>query len=268
MKFGVVESKDIPAARDLSFKITKFLQGKGREVVREKFGGCEAVLSLGGDGTLIHTACQNAEFAVPFFGINAGTLGFLTAAEADDWQEALEKIIKGDYFISERMTVEASLKQKTRNQKPETYRAVNEIVIKGMYRVVKLEILAANQKFLNITGDGVLISTPTGSTAYSLSAGGPIVDPQVDCLLLTPINAVGLPIPSVALSADDQIEIKILEGADVSLIVDGQEHIKITQNQNIKVRRGEYRIKLGYFGKPHFLKALNAKFGLGGRLIR
>lgn len=263
MKFGIVAS-DIAPAKDLSRKIAEFLEGKGHEVAGERFAGVDVVLTLGGDGTLIHAACSHIELAVPFFGINAGTLGFLTAVEADGWKEAVEKIEKGDYFVSERMTIEAQIKSRG----ADLFRAVNEIVIKGMYRVVDLEILVNNQRFLTITGDGVLISTPTGSTAYSLSAGGPIVDPEIDCLLVTPINAVGLPIPSVALSPDDQIEIKVLGGEDVSLVVDGQEHVKVLRGQGIKVLKGKYRLKFGYFDRHHFLKALNGKFGLSGRLAK
>ena len=131
--------------------------------------------------------------------------------------------------------------------------------------MVDLELNINGQKFLKIVGDGVIIATQTGSTAYSLSAGGPIVDSELDCLVVTPVNAHGLPIPTVVLSPDDQIEIKLVSGDDVSLIIDGQEHTKVTEGQSIKVYRGRYRVKFGYFDEHHFLKALNAKFGLSGR---
>lgn len=264
MKFGIVAAKDIKKAQELSKTIEKYLESRGHKVLRERLSGSGAVLTIGGDGTLIHAACEHVELNVPFFGINAGTLGFLTAVEASGWKEAIEKIIKGEYFVSERMIIEAQIQ--TRGA--DLYRAVNEIVVKGMYRVVDLAILVNDQKFLEITGDGVIVATPTGSTAYSLSAGGPLVDPEVDCLLVTPINAVGLPIPSVVLSADDVIEIDVTQGDDVSLIVDGQEHVKVQEGQRVKVIRGKFRVKFGYFDKQQFLKALNAKFGLGGRAIR
>ena len=263
MKFGIVAAKDIKKAQDLSKKIVRYLKDHNHEVLEKNLRGADVVLTLGGDGTLIHAACEHAKYNVPFIGINAGTLGFLTAAEVGEWKEVLEKILKGDYFVSERMTIEVQIGDRVKS--PE-FRALNEIVVKGMYRVVDLAILVNDQKFLNITGDGVLVSTPTGSTAYSLSSGGPIVDPEVDCLLVTPINAVGLPIPSVVLSADDVIEINVIEGDDVSLVVDGQEHTKIVAGQSVKVVKGKYRVKFGYFDRHHFLKALNAKFGLGTRV--
>ncbi len=268
MKFGVVYLKEKKEAAEIAGKIRDYLKIKGHKMVDDDFKDVDAVLVLGGDGTLIHSACEHIEQNAPFFGINVGTLGFLTAAEGRDWQEAVERIIKGDYVVSERMTLEASIEANSKSQTLNfKFRALNEVVIKGIYRVVDLEIGVSGQKFLDIVGDGVIVSTQTGSTAYSLSAGGPIVDPEVDCLLVTPVNAHGLPIPSVSLSPDDVVEVKIKSGDDVSLIIDGQEHIKIVKGQSVKVQRGQFRVKLGYFDKHQFLKALNAKFGLASRLV-
>lgn len=282
MKFGIVAAEDNRKAKELGQEIAKYLKGKNREVLEEKLHGAEVVLVLGGDGTLIHKACENVELNVPFVGINLGTLGFLTSAEPDDWKEAVEKLAKGEYFVSERMTLEARIV--TSYQRPETsgrkslktndrqlettFRALNEVVVKGIYRVVDLDILVNEQKFISISGDGVIVSTQTGSTAYSLSAGGPIVDPEVDCFLITPINAHGLPIPSIALSPEDMVDVVVTSGDDVSLVIDGQEHTKVGEGQRVRVSKGKYRVKFAYFDKHHFLKALNAKFGLASRLAK
>ncbi|HSX18943.1 MAG TPA: NAD(+)/NADH kinase [Candidatus Saccharimonadales bacterium] len=259
MKVKIVVGNNNKVAEDLASKIHNYLLSKKQEIV-EKVEDADMVITLGGDGTLIHTACEYAALDVPFVGINAGTLGFLTAEEGDDWQKAVDLLIAGKYTVSERMTVEASV------AKGDSFQAVNEVVVKGLYRVVKLEILVNGQKLLNTSGDGVIVATQTGSTAYSLSAGGPIVDPGLDCLLITPVNAHGLPIPSMVLSPNDEIDIKISSGENISLIIDGQEHTKVSQSQSVKVKRGKNKVKLVYFGEHHFLKALNAKFGLGGRL--
>lgn len=269
MKFGIVVARDNPKAKELASKIEKYLRSKGHEVLSEgRLEGSDLVLTLGGDGTLLHTACENIQLEVPFFGINLGKLGFLTATEADNWQEAIDKLIDGKYVISERITLEVVLEQGTRHQALGTrYRALNEVVVKGLYRVIDLEMGVNGQKFLEIVGDGVLVSTQTGSTAYSLSSGGPIVDPEVDCFLITPINPIGLPIPSVVLSPDDEVVIKVKKGTDVSLIIDGQAHIEVKENQEVKVERGKYRVKFGYLDKHHFLKALNSKFGLTIRSV-
>ena len=187
-------------------------------------------------------------------------MGFLTAAEGNNWQEAVQKLIEGKYFVSERITLEAKVG-------PKVFRAVNEVVVKGLYRVIDVEIKVGGVKLLKVLGDGVIISTQTGSTAYSLSAGGPIVDPALDCILITPINPIGLPIPSIVLSPNDQIEVTLNKGDDVSLVLDGQEHTKVSENQTIKVSKGKYKIKFAYFDRDHFIKSLNAKFGLSGRSI-
>lgn len=282
MKFGIAVGKDNQKAKDLSKRIESHLKEKDHTVLFDEFKGADFIVSLGGDGTLIHAACANLELGVPIVGINLGKLGFLTACESNEWQEAVQKLIEGKYFISERMTLEASVEKLDKahprgvlqvsprlhpaGEGSGSYRAVNEVVIKGLYRVVDLEVTVKNRKFLESSGDGVIIATQTGSTAYSLSAGGPIVDPELDCFVLTPVNAHGLPVPSVVLSPDDEVEIKVKEGENVSLIVDGQEHTKLEEGSVVKVNKGRHRVKLIYFEEHHIIRALNAKFGLGGRL--
>lgn len=267
MNFGFVVSEDNEKAKELFGEAKKYLEDGGHQVLGGDLSGSEVVVTLGGDGTLLHAVCEYVDFGVPFVGINLGTLGFLTVCEASDWQGAIDKIIDGTFFVSERMTLEAEVViGNTKHEIRKKFRAVNEVVIKGLYRVVKLGISVNNQKLLNASGDGVIVSTQTGSTAYSLSAGGPIVDPELDCILITPVNAHGLPVPSIVLSPKDEVAVEVLGGDDVYLVVDGQEHTKISQGMSVRVERGKYRVKLGYFDKHHFLKSLNAKFGLGSRL--
>ena len=269
MKFGIAVGKDNKKAQDLSSEIEGFLKENGHEVVFANFNGVDFIVALGGDGTLIHAACANVELNVPVVGINLGNLGFLTACEAHEWKEAIGNLLDRKYFVSERMTLDASIeKQETGNKQQETFRAVNEVVIKGMYRVVDLEVTVKNRKFLQASGDGVIIATQTGSTAYSLSAGGPIVDPDLDCFVLTPVNAHGLPVPSVVLAPGDEIEIKVKVGENVSLIIDGQEHSKVEEGAVVRVKRGKHRVRFVYFDEHHFIKALNAKFGLADRFTK
>jgi NAD+ kinase len=259
--FGELRTPGLKKARDLASEIEEFASKKGHEVLDEKsLAKADVIISLGGDGTLIHEACELVELGVPLVGVNTGNLGFLTAVEASDWRQAVEKLAKGEYFVSERITLDAKIE----NGK-DVFRAVNEVAIKSFYRVVDLEINVGSDRLLRLQGDGVIISTQTGSTAYSLSAGGPIVDPSLDCILITPINPIGLPIPSLVIAPENEIEIKVLKGDDVSLVLDGQEHTKVTAGQMINISRGKHRIKFAYFDKQHFLKSLNAKFGLSSR---
>ncbi|OGE09143.1 hypothetical protein A3A60_01165 [Candidatus Curtissbacteria bacterium RIFCSPLOWO2_01_FULL_42_26] len=261
MKFGIVFNSENKKAKDLAREIEGFILQKGHKALGEKsLVGADVIISLGGDGTLIHKSCEFASLGVPFVGINTGNLGFLTAVEAGDWREATLQLLRGEYFVSERITLAAKIAGR------EVFRAVNEVAIKGFYRVVDLEISVGEERLLRILGDGVIVSTQTGSTAYSLSAGGPIVDPSLDCLLLTPINPIGLPIPSLVISPDSEVNIKVIKGDDISLVLDGQEHTKLSKD-NVKISKGEYKIKFIYFEKNQFIKSLNAKFGLSNRLV-
>lgn len=260
MKIAVVFKEENKKAKDLYPKLTAYLKANKVEVLPTKeFKKADYFITLGGDGTLIHTACQYANLSVPFVGINTGSLGFLTAAEADEWKVVVDKMIANKVLISERITLEASVGK-------DAFRAVNEAAVKGFLRVIELEIGINGERLLKISGDGVIISTQTGSTAYSLSSGGPIVDPDLDCLLITPINPIGLPIPSVVISPNDEVLVKLVKGDDVSLIVDGQEHTKLKEGEIVKLTKGEFNVKFGYFDKQQFIKSLNAKFGLASRL--
>ena len=261
MKFGIVVKKGHKRGEVLISKVRPYLESKGHEVLAEKdFKSADYILTFGGDGTLIHTACEHIELGVPLVGINTGNLGFLTAQDADKWQEAIKNLISGKVFLSERITIEAQI-----SGSKEIFRAINEAAVKSYFRMSELEILIDDGRFLKVLGDGVIVATQTGSTAYSLSSGGPIVDSGLDSLLVTPINPIGLPIPSVVLTPQKKISVKVVKGDDVSLIIDGQEHTKLKQGDEVALRQGRFKVKFVYFDKSHLFSALNAKFGLEGR---
>src|SRR3989344_879142 len=148
MKFGVVFKSENEKARILAKEIKKWLVKEGHEVLDEKnLKNADIVITLGGDGTLIHKACEYASIGVSFMGINTGNLGFLTACEANDWQESLKKLINGSYFVSERLSVDANI-----SGRREVYRAINEVVVKGLYRVIDIEIKVGGVKLLKVLG--------------------------------------------------------------------------------------------------------------------
>lgn len=261
MKLGIVLKEDNVGASKLAGEVRKYLKSKNVDVVgEENLAGAQYILTFGGDGTLIHKASSLAELDIPLIGINTGNIGFLTAEEAKDWQKAVDSLIKGDkIYVSERMTLDVQ-------GSASLHRAVNEAVIKGFYRVAELKIHVNSEEFIKISGDGVIFATQTGSTGYSLSSGGSIVDPEIDSLIVTFVNPIGLPIPSVVLSPDDEVEVEVARGDEVSLIIDGQEHETLKQGQKVKIVRGKYNVKFGYFDEHNFLKSLNAKFGLSNRI--
>lgn len=260
MKIGIVLKDDNEKAQKLVVEVTEYLKSKKVVVVGEdNLKGAEYILTFGGDGTLIHSASKYAELGIPLIGINTGNIGFLTAVENKDWKNAVDKLIGEDkVFISERMTLDVE-------SGGEKHRVVNEAVVKGVYRVVELKISVNREEFVTVSGDGVMLATQTGSTGYSLSSGGSIVDPEIDSLIMTFVNPIGLPIPSVVLSPNDEVKVEILNGGEVSLIIDGQEHESLKKGQKVNVIKGKYGVKFGYFDKHNFLKSLNAKFGLSSR---
>lgn len=263
VKFGIIFKNENKKAQEVASGVRDFLQKKGHKVFGEaNLKDADIIITFGGDGTLIHKACELASQGVPLVGINTGNLGFLTAAESRDWKQAFDKLIAGKYFISERISLDAKIRRGK-----EVYRAINEVVIKGLYRVVDLEIKVGGEKFLKVLGDGVIVATQTGSTAYSLSSGGPIVDPNLDSILITPINPIGLPIPSAVISPDSKIEVNLTQGEDILLVLDGQEHTKLKEGDTVSIRKGKYKVKFVYFDKHQFLKSLNAKFGLSSRSV-
>src|SRR3989344_4305773 len=172
MKFGIVVKKGHRKGEELVSKVRPYLKSKGHDVLDEKnFKSADYILTFGGDGTLIHTACEYIELGIPLVGINTGNLGFLTAIESNQWQEAIKNLISGKVFLSERITIEAQI-----SGSKEVFRAINEAAIKSYFRMSELSISIDDGRFLRVLGDGVIIATQTGSTAYSLSSGGPIVD--------------------------------------------------------------------------------------------
>src|SRR3990167_2914023 len=171
MKFGIVVKKGHRKGEELISKVRPYLESKGHEVLEEKdFKRADYILTFGGDGTLIHTACEYIELGIPLVGINTGNLGFLTAQDADRWQDAIKNLVSGKVFLSERITIEAQVQPETRNssslslraegQKPETiYRAINEAAVKSYFRMSEVEILIDDGRFLKVLGDGVIIAT-------------------------------------------------------------------------------------------------------------
>lgn len=263
VKLGIVFKEDNKIAQESTQKAIEFLNSKGAEILKDEkdFKKADYIVIFGGDGTLIHTASRYIELEVPFVGVNSGNLGFLTAVENADWRSAMENLVSAKVFLSERITLEAKLEVTG-----SVYRAINEAAIKSFYRMSEVQISIDGTRFLKVLGDGVIIATQTGSTAYSLSSGGPIVDSDLDSFLVTPINPIGLPIPSVVLSPQKKIKVKVIRGDDVSLIIDGREHTKLKEGDEVSLWQGEYKVKFGYFDKQHFLKSLNAKFGLAERI--
>lgn len=219
----------------------------------------DCALVIGGDGSLIQVA-RSLKSEIPILGINMGTLGYLTEAEPAHIEEAINQILEGDYSIEDRMMLEGSFQGKN----PDI--ALNDIVVsrKGDLRVIHFD-LYVNGSFLNsYEADGMIISTPTGSTAYNLSAGGPIVEPTASLIVLTPICSHALNTSSIVLSADDEIVIEIGVGRngreeEVFVFFDGEDMVELRTGDKVNIKRSRHVTKLIKLNKVSFLEILHRK---------
>ena len=217
-------------------------------------------ISLGGDGTLLSIARQLAPHDIPILGINMGHLGFLTEVELTDLYKDLESLKRGDYSVDSRMMIEA---QVIRDGQPiKSFLALNDIVItKGPFsRLLRLKASASGDYIDTYPADGLIISTPTGSTAYSLSAGGPIISPNMELLLLTPICPHTLQSRSIVISKNDTIEVQTMaEYPEVMLTVDGQQGFEIINRDKISIKKSNYYTKLIRLKQWSFYDVLRKK---------
>ncbi len=224
----------------------------------------ECVLVLGGDGTLIRAARDLHEQGVPLIGVNLGTLGYLCELERANVYTAIDEIMQGNYMIERRMMLEGYCI--VNGERTESQVAFNDIILhrSNQFSVKKI-VLRVNGEYLSTyTADGMIIASPNGSTAYNLSAGGPIVDPKAELLLVTPINPHNLNSKSIVLSAEDCIEIEIEERNSESEEIaeasfDGDYPIRMGVGDKLFVRKAESSAQILKLSKLSFLENLSKK---------
>lgn len=223
----------------------------------------DLLIVLGGDGTMLSVA-RHAAATVPILGVNLGELGFLTEVAEDEALELLEHVLAGRYETEQRMTLDAALERRGRTLR--RYRALNDVVVSNgaLARIVRLTLSVDGKPFTSYRADGVIVATPTGSTAYSLSVGGPIVEPSLASLLVSPISPHTLSNRPVVLRPDAVVRITIPRGQqDVVLTVDGQEGMPLMGGDAIVVRRGRQPISLVRSPKRTHYDVLRSKLGWG-----
>lgn len=220
----------------------------------------EMLIVVGGDGTILRAARDLAHWDVPILGINVGHKGFLAEIEIEQMDRYLQYIVAGQYRYLERMMLEAVVQRG--DQMLGRFIALNDIVIsRGPFsRILTLNTFI-NEDFLeSYSGDGVIVATPTGSTGYSLSAGGPIVNPSLDLIVITPICPHSLNNRAVIVTVDEQILMRVdTRQAQVVLTVDGQVGFALEDSDEIVVKRAEQKVKLIHFGDNSFYRLLHQK---------
>ncbi len=226
----------------------------------------DALITLGGDGTLIRAARFLGGADVPILGVNLGKLGFLTTCQAEEFPETFGRFARGEHRVQARMALEA----RTWTPNGELgiqVRALNDVVVhKGGYaRVLRMRLAAGDEPIARLAADGVVVATPTGSTAYSLSAGGPVVVPTLDSLIVTPVAAHTLAIRPTIFPPDITLSITLDDEQDeVLLTADGQVGIAIPPGHRLTVQRSARPVKLVRFADVTFFTRLRHKLGWGG----
>lgn len=247
------------------------LEGELHELVGageclDTFDGLDALITLGGDGTLLRGARLLAGRQVPVLGVNFGRLGFLTACGADELPQALERLASGEFRAEPRMRLDGRVSDLAGEER-KSWAAVNDIVLHkgGFARVVQVRVSINGEIIAAYAADGIVIATPTGSTAYSLSAGGPIVVPTVESIVLTPISAHALAIRPLVLPPTAQIAVQAEDGPEELLVtVDGQVGTTFSAGETLVVRRDAHSVLLVRFPGMTFFTRMRRKLGWGG----
>lgn len=257
----------------------------GKEQVSEVLEGYECIIVLGGDGTLLNAASAASHVDIPLFGINLGTVGFLTEGEVTNWREIIDRLFADDFDIQERMMIKGSIKKSICGSVSASdalsventlwhssgvfrKRALNDIVISraGFSRLIGLDVYV-NGSFLNAyEGDGIIISTPTGSTGYNLSAGGPIVDPMAKLMIITPVCPHSLTSKSIVLPSDAKVSIAIAKKRktqDTEAIVsfDGGNDYELSAGDVLDICTSQRTTKLIKASDVNFYEILRNKLG-------
>lgn len=276
MKIAVIPNLNKRDAEAYTARIVSLLRQCGAEVLMHAslagdYGGtvacvsheemvarCDVVIAVGGDGTIIHTARHASRVDKPILGVNLGRLGFLAGVERDELY-LLRRLFDGSYTVRRHMMLDVTVHGAAGEK---TYCALNDAVVSGAQsKIFDFGLSVDGSETYRFRADGLILATPTGSTAYSLSAGGPVLDPQMDCILFTPICPHSLFNRSTVFSADKRLTVSADSeySGDVFLTVDGDAPIRIARSDTISVRRSERATLLIKMDDRNFYDIVNRK---------
>ena len=230
--------------------------------------GLDLAVSLGGDGTILRTVDLVSTEAVPVLGVHIGQLGYLTEVEPDVLEESLERILAGDHDVQERMLLSVAVEAAAwPAAAPTSWLALNEAVLEKTPsgHTVRLEVWVNGRFFTTYATDGLIVATPTGSTAYAFSARGPIVAPTHRSLQLTPVSPHMLFDRTLVLNPDDEIRLAVCGHRPATLSVDGRNLGELRAGDAVVCTGSEHRARMVTFGERDFHSILKAKFGLEDR---
>jgi NAD+ kinase len=249
-------------SQTLALQLTHWFRSRGWEVYSEWeeiiTQGVNFLISLGGDGTLLESAREAAPYSIPVLGVNLGRLGFLCEIERDEVYVALEKVLRQEYKIQERLMLAASVKRMDKSEN--NFQALNDVVFsRDLEGMVTLQANISGEPSVSYPADGLIVATPTGSTAYSLSAGGPIMSPEVQAILLTPLAAHSLSSRPMVVSHSEMIDILLAGGSECRVTFDGRQSIMLRPGETVHIETSPLKALLIRLGKRSFPRVVREK---------
>jgi len=269
-RVGIVHKLSSKEAAETAVLVSRFLRARGIEVTSDEAEigkSAELVLVLGGDGTLIHAATVRQDRAVPILGVIMGNLGFMTEVPQSELYTALEEVLAGSARVSERMKLRVHLHRNGTHERAVDMEVLNDVVIaKGaLSRMVEMEIRCSGSFVSTLRGDGLIVATPTGSTAYALAAAGPIMYPTMRGVILAPICPHTLTQRPLVVPDAENIEIWLKNDSEVYLTLDGQKGLKLERGDRVQVKQSQNRVLLVRNPRMDFFGILRAKLRWGDR---
>ena len=270
-KIGIIVNQNKPGAKDLLPKLCDWLAKRENEVmdttshaIDEVLKDAALVICLGGDGTLLSVASHMKESSIPVLGVNLGALGFLTEVKQEEVFEELGAFFMGSSVIEERLMLSCTAFS-AKAKKERRLMALNDIVIsrEGLSRILRVEVQVSKEKLTNFAGDGVIVATPTGSTAYSLSAGGAIVHPKLEAIIITPICPHASSLRPMVVAASEKISVRIQNisaSSKALLTADGQENLEIDDSYTIEITRAATPLRLVKSSRRGYFASLRENF--------
>lgn len=226
---------------------------------------CDLAIAIGGDGTILHAAKETIKADRPILGINGGTVGFLAAGESCDLPRLMKKLVEGHWSIEERMVLAVELSDGSYSDL-----AINDAVLSRgpSSHLVEADVYCDGRYTDSYRSDGIILATPTGSTAYSLAAGGPVVDPTLDTILLTPVCPYTLAARATMFAPQRHIRVTVGGGSDrmLYLSVDGREPVAVPAGLSVAIGRARQRAKFITFGETLFFEVLSKKINQRGQI--
>jgi NAD+ kinase len=284
-RVAMIVHRERAQAADLAREAIKWLTERGHEVrVSAEDAGpagldewscpddkladdLDVAISLGGDGTMLRAVDLVSPAGVPVIGVNVGHLGYLTECEPNGLRNALERYFSGEHGIEERMTLEVTAQSPAAGGAMATVSALNEALLEKTEpgHTIRLAVTIGERPFITYAADGLILATPTGSTAYNLSVRGPIVSPNLAALVMTPVSPHQLFDRSLVLDPSEGVRVEVLDGPAATLLVDGRTIAELAPGDAVACRAGAHNARLVTFGPRDFHHILKSKFGLADR---